>query len=924
MSDDGVQLQLKGTTFRFEFLQILGSVLEAGAKSLLAIKSGGALLALAPNAISGLFGAFKGFKSEESLELRAWLLVSGGLAYALEQAISETVLKEEPPPEALRKLIDDIGVRIETRVYTIEPDFFTHPNRLELLDDVSHELSAWGYKFGGRDKPADARAKVDRYFSTGLHRAWMRDARRFEPLEQALNSPFVSSAKVQREFDGYLQYLEEQFTELRLIGQDEDNPAAVKLAQVFVPLRAYVEIASDTNKKMTPQEAEGIGPPESESRNKRRVVHCFEALDQWVRSANRKDPLRILSGGPGIGKSSSLRAYAARIARSGIAYPIFVPLQKLAKPDQPLRDRIHDYLTSVREIPLTSSPLDLVQGRVAGRPFLIIFDGLDELVRPGRDADDIAREFMVDLRGLLDQENGQQGSTPARVVAIVAGRVAAAGSAARALKCSGEQVLFLLGFAQQKETAEDEYEDPEDLLSEDQRLTWWALWYAASKGVPDKIPDQLLHTDLDEVTVEPLLLYFVALIKPWETDQEKGEFGRNHVYGRLLRYFYDRECSKGDRNFATEFQVFGEYEVVLQAMALAAWYDGSTRIGTIDVVNKLLRDWDPDIANSFRNVIGSNKPAISAALAFYMRPHESPNSFEFMHKTFAEYLVARRIVEAVALISGAFDDSKLVRAGRRKPFDATTCLKDWLRLTGPRPLDFDLLRFLQDEIASCYSSSISKVLDWRDALVTCMQAALLEGMPAHLLVQLPDDQIVRRPQTFRNVTEQARNAEEALLAALNASILPSLNERDFTPVDVRPPSHDGTMLGNMIHRLRGQRVGPYAVSLRVLSGLSFQGEQLYFQDLYGMTADNADFSAAVLIRSIVQGAKLRATSFAGARLQEADFSGADLGGADFTDAELQGINLDNVDIDQIKIAKSDRVKLKRQTSLRQIAKKKRN
>ena len=200
MSGDGFKLQLKGTTFKLELLQILGGVIDATAKSFIAFKTGGAAVAIAPNLITGLFAALKGIKLEETSELRAWVLVSGGLLYALEKAISETTFSRDPPPTAFRQLMTDLGIRIQTKTYTIEPGFFSTPNELELLEDVSHELSAWGSQFGGKDRSTEARIKIDRHFSVGLHRTWMKNPSRFEPLEQALESPFVSSLRVQQEF----------------------------------------------------------------------------------------------------------------------------------------------------------------------------------------------------------------------------------------------------------------------------------------------------------------------------------------------------------------------------------------------------------------------------------------------------------------------------------------------------------------------------------------------------------------------------------------------------------------------------------------------------------------------------------------------------------------------------------------------------
>jgi len=906
MSDDGFRLQLRGTVFKFELLQIIGGVVEATAKTILAIKTGGAIATVAPNFITGMFSALKGVKLDETPELRAWILVSGGLLYALEKSISETKLSDVPPPEAVKRLLDDIGVRVETRTYFVEPDFFSSPNSLELLDDAAHELSAWGSQFGGIETPKEAKARILRYFPTGLHRVWMKDVRRFESLEQSLNSPFTAAMKVQRELDGYLQYIEEQFTEQRLIGQDEDDPRSVKLAQVFVPLRAYFETNAQNEKAVGKQTQDSPAEYNVAGRALRNIVRFFEALDEWVGSTDRRDPIRVISGGPGIGKSSSMRAYAAHIARSGVAFPIFIPLQKLGNPDRPLRDRIREYLVSTKDIPFTVSPFELADGYPMKKSVLLIFDGLDELVRPGKDADEIAREFMVDVRGLLDQENGTQGASPARLVAVITGRVAAASSAARALKCSGKQVLFLLRFEESYLAGRESAKDPANLLAEDQRRTWWNLWRSTGQNVPTEVPEALLHVDLREVTIEPLLLYFVALIRPWESDLGKGGMVRNRLYGRLLRHFFDRECGKGDLNFATEFQTFDDYEIVLQAMALAAWYDGSTRIGTIETVEKLLRDWDPHVATSFKNVIGSSKPEISAALSFYMRAGERPNSFEFLHKTFAEYLVTRRIVEATKIIAEDFEASRSGQGSRRKSFDPPTHLENWLRLAGPRSIDFDLLRFLQDELAILHVETPSTVKSWREALAFCLRSNLSEGMPAHILFQLRDDQLVRRPQTFREASDQARNAEETMLAVLNSAIVPWLVDADFAPIDIRPYPNDSAVMGTMIQRLRGQRMDPAPLlSITLFSGLCLSKERLFLQDLYGLVARGADFSSAqfystnfetsdltganfshaIVENSYFRGSTLTQVNFNNARLLDSDFTEAQLDGATFVDAD---------------------------------------
>lgn len=898
MPSDGIQLQIHGRTLKTSLRELVVTLLSGLGKTFAAAKTQGASLTFTPNILSDFSGVLKAFKFEETLELRAWLLVSGGLMFAIEKAVSIVAFQNTPGEDAFRDLANDIATRVETRSYTIEPDFFSSPNRLPLLDDVAHELSSWISRFGVNWSPKTAKANLEMHFAAGLHRTWMKNPK-FVELETALSSPFTSTLKIAQEREAYLQYVEEEFTRILLIGQEQDNSNAVRLAQVFVPLRAFYEEQALVKQARHARRTNQTRPHDSEDdRLRRHVVPLFHELDTWSTNPERGDVLRIVSGGPGIGKSSSMRAYGARIARDGQLYPILIPLQKLPHMDQPLRTRIAAYLTNTKGIPFTQSPLDLDALPI---PILLIFDGLDELVRPGKDADEIAREFMYELRHLLESQNGniRPNQTPS-MIAIVAGRVAVAGSAARALKQSGKQILHLLRFVENEK--DKTFFDPRRLLREDQRKTWWSLWRAATQNVPRRIPKALLASSLFEVTVEPLLLYFVAFIRPWELASAKESLDRNWLYNKLLEDFYHRECSKGDRNFATEFQSFAEYETVLQAMAFAAWYDGSTRTATIDTVLALLANWNEDLANSLTTIIGSHKPAIGAALAFYMKPGEQPNSLEFMHKTFAEYLVSRRMVAAVRSIADTFSHAKSQQSLIRKSSVDENQLLEWLRLLGPRPIDHDILRFLRDEIATIYAAEKECVQIWQSGLVRCVNEALHIGIPAHKLFMMSERDIILKPRNFREAAEHARNAEESLFAALNATILPRLNDSKFVPIKLNPPNHE--YFRSLIHRLNASSdVNP--IEMMLFDGLDLATLSLPFENLLGLSAQRANLEEIELFGCHVGNADFRWANLRNSLLSyldsfEADFSNANFAGARIKNANLEytdfvSCNMENVD-----------------------------
>ena len=101
MSDDGIKLEINGHTFKVDLLELLTGLLKGAAKTFVTLKTAGLSTITAPNLVTEYFGALKGLKFKETLELRAWLLVSGGLLYAIEKVVPELTLEKSPPANSL-------------------------------------------------------------------------------------------------------------------------------------------------------------------------------------------------------------------------------------------------------------------------------------------------------------------------------------------------------------------------------------------------------------------------------------------------------------------------------------------------------------------------------------------------------------------------------------------------------------------------------------------------------------------------------------------------------------------------------------------------------------------------------------------------------------------------------------------------------
>ena len=129
----------------------------------------------------------------------------------------------------------------------------------------------------------------------------MKDQARFAPVVEALRSPFSKALKQQQESEAYLEYVEEQFAQLRLIGQDEDDPNAITLARVFVPLQATFDTWHESKHPDSQIESrvfsvEPVPVDEAGRRLKPKVVNFNLAIDGWIKKPDRRDAIRIISG----------------------------------------------------------------------------------------------------------------------------------------------------------------------------------------------------------------------------------------------------------------------------------------------------------------------------------------------------------------------------------------------------------------------------------------------------------------------------------------------------------------------------------------------------------------------------------------------------------------------------------------------------
>jgi len=385
---------------------------------------------------------------------------------------------------------------------------------------------------------------------------------------------------------------------------------------------------------------------------------------------------------------------------------------------------------------------------------------------------------------------------------------------------------------------------------------------------------------LVEITAQPLLNYLVALSIEGGKLKFSEQTNLNEIYGDLLEAVYERRYEKQGHRVIEGIEKH-EFIGILEEIALACWHGvgRTTTVAEIEVHcdNSGFRDILNRFQDSFKE--DSKSSVIRLLTAFYFREsggvRASEKTFEFTHKSFGEYLTAKRIVEEIRLIHEELEERK---KNFRKGCDERDALVRWVTLCNLSVMDEYLFQFICDEMRL---QNPSDVHNWQNSLCRLIKFMLTNGIPMESL---------RSRFDFHIELFQARNTEEALLAVLNACARVTK-----ATSEIKWPYRN--TFGEWISRLQGQRTGTKNVlAFECLSFLNLQDCVLYVRDFIGANfaltnLENAGLPFANLVRANLAGANLQGANLAGANLQGANLAGANLAGANLQQANLAEANL---------------------------------
>jgi uncharacterized protein YjbI with pentapeptide repeats len=815
--------------------------------------------------------------SVQSSEI-GWWLVYRSLLQAMKKLVDE---RTELPPERFKpkELKVALDLALENSSLSIDSEFFNHPDQASVVKLIQPTFIGWLIASGiARINAQAISQRFPIYFAEALHIEWGERPKDYAVLKENLDTPFTKFNERAQAWSRYSIWLQKQVEEPLFL-------EAFSLKQVFVPLRAYYDrkkSGEDLTEPMLHSQEERL---EGNRKTERVVVDLEPELFTWLSQPKRDDAIRLISGGPGSGKSSLTKMFAAKLAGQGTIPTLFIPLHHF-EPSEDLIDAVGKFVKLDGFFDFNPLEPEYRSDRL-----LIIFDGLDELTMQGKVGAKTAQDFVREVQRKVERLNQQK----VYVQVLIGGREFVVQANEVDFR-KERQILHILPYLVSPEDRK-EYVDAEQLLVEDQRQCWWKCYGKASGSGFTGLPPQLDSgkfdsSKLNEITAQPLLNYLVALSFRRGAVQFSEETNLNAVYDDLLKSVYSRgwESNQHVAIRGIEEKDFGR---ILEEIALASWH-GNGRTTTVkDIESHCNHSGLKVLLNSFQENFTENAQASVTRLltAFYFRRSGSDSTgeetFEFTHKSFGEYLTAKRIVREVRLIQ------KKLTARQSDPdegWDEREALHRWAILCGSTTMDEYLFNFILDEVRLQYQIDAAEVANWQQTFCSLMGFILRQGMPMERLVPRPNYQ-----EEFR----QSLNAEDSLLAVLG--IFQRLTQEVS---NIEYPSFEA--FGILLARLCGQRTdGSNPMSLHVLTYLNLSDCTLIARDLIGADLRKANLSGVNLIGANLIGANLREANLIEANLIEANLREAKLIGANLIGAKLKEANLKDANLQEANLIRAN-------------------
>lgn len=839
-----------------------------------------------PNVLSNLKSGFSALlgAAEDEPSNRAWVWAFKTLSYAASEVLQAEQIKAPLSGQREEAVKEFLTAATQFDGQELDGLALMNPGLSPLFLNANRALWPMILKATtGTDLGIDTLTeRFRRALRTGSNRTLCEDPDYFRVLEEGLTGLAGEGARRDGHWSRHSHWISHYYTDAPIFSPDEEE--TIPLEAIYLPLRCFWHQTHQTAK------ADG----EERVHKTAHVAYLHPTAHNWLSKDARLEPLLVVTGGPGSGKSSFARAFAHEVIQSDKHRVLFIQLQHMVLTGS-IYDDIARYVerrdtaTGKNGSPgLPGNPLDW--RKTDEKPILLIFDGLDELSTKEEDGERYARELLLALKLMLSPLNTD--GTPLR--AMVLGRNLACQAAMNAANIPLKGMLNVAPIAKMSpETCmahsgtDNLIDDPDELMGIDQRLDYWRRWASIKNLDPEAIPMAITAASMKELNVEPLLLHLLMISKYIGDEWETAADNRNVVYEDILKKIFERNKTKD------HFQAAGVTESIffelMECLGIAAWR-GNGRTGDEEDFRQI-RKLHLNREKMFKDFPAARLKSVALNIHTRAEQEDTSSGFEFIHKSFGEYLAARGLLSQALKTAATLSE--------KEPEDVEQA---WCQIIGSANLTTEIIDFLYNEAR--WKITPDKANECKDALTDLINWFLVHGFSVHKIA---------RETTWAGLAVQQRCASSALFASTSA-IATAIPVGDWSTVEfgaqwtvnVDWPANDSVKTKRILNDLGVTIETPFIGALR---RINLADQSLWDTSLSRTNLEGADLRHTTLIWSLLIDSNLEkanlegvdgsqailwCTNLKGCNLSYSDFSKAGFKGVDMRHCNLRGADLSSI------------------------------
>ncbi|NEN88656.1 MAG: low-complexity protein [Okeania sp. SIO3H1] len=612
-------------------------------------------------------------------------------------------------------------------------------------------------------------------------------------------------------------------------------------------------------------------------------------IEKWAQTIlldeNKNKQVLFIQAGPGRGKSVFCRMFADWVRQElhPIYTPIFIRLRDVinfaANIDETLADAVSWDFVKTDSGWLTDP----------NTRFLFLLDGFDELLLE-RGASNELKVFLDQVAQFQKQaaENKERGH---RV--LITGRPLALYGIERLMPSNLERVSILpMGNDIQQEW----FQKWQMILGEAETEKFWEFLH--SEQCPEEVK---------ELAREPLLLYLLAAMH--RDDKLQGEMfatsdvcgAKVLIYEQVLEWVLEKQRVEDGQNLNPKITKLEpeDLEILLAEAGLCVVQSGGEYAAIKMIEDRLVEQGYKELQALIEKARQDKREdgLKNALAAFYLKSAAAAeNSVEFFHKSFGEFLCAKRMAESL-------EDLTLKTGRRRKIYVVSDKELEWqvYDLFGYGSLTAEVVEYL---MALLVKSEVKLVV-----LFERLQGFYLDWCEGEFIEPIKETLPQKKAGQLQQWGIESGQRRVNIYTGLNVMILlfelhrygqsqEELQEQlHFYPCG-QPDSED-------FEKTRLLRVIGYSECLGSRTFVEIVGNFLSSADLSSANLSSANLSSADLRNANLSSANLSSANLSSANLSSANLSSADLRNADLSSADLSSADLRNADLSSADLSSAD-------------------